>query len=113
MAFAIGSGHDGAAELKNRLKALDSQISKLGLPESDFRPPTPRIQLRRAPIMSSFTSNDIDFCVYALNRLRRRLSDIPKSDANFAKIRTEIERLMKTVERVARRHGESVAWDAA
>ena len=112
MAFAIGGRHDGAAELKSRLAALDQQLSKLGLPDLENRPPRPQVKLRRAPLTSSFTSNDIDFCVYALNRLRRRLADAPETDSAFSQVRAEIHRLMASVERVAKRHGESVAWDA-
>ena len=107
------SSRSTPADLLARIDSADSLLSQLGAVPIESSPPSSNRPLRRGLLTSSFTSNDVDRCVYEVKRLRLRLESLSSTDPSTERAQHTVRDLMGRVERLAERHGCPVNWDAA
>ena len=111
MPFAISTATSPSG-MRFKLRSIDETLTKWGVAEVGFSPPRPAAKLRPAPLTSTYTSDDLDYNSYCVRYLRRRLDTVEDPDRRVENVRSDLDELQKSLDRVAKRHGETLCWDA-
>jgi hypothetical protein len=111
MPFAFGSSN-AAGGMRSQLRAMDRTLDKWSIDEIAFSPPSGVQPLRSSPLTSTFTSHDLDYNAYVIQYLVRRLDTSAVDSWKTRRFRRQLRGLRASLDRVAKRHGELIQWDA-
>ena len=111
MAFSISTSTSPSG-MRLKLRSIDESLTAWGVADVKFAPPPPAAKLRPAPLTSTYTSDDLDYNSYVVRYLRRRLETVDEPDRRIRNVYADLESIQQSLDRVAKRHGETLSWDA-